>query len=182
MRISFLTAPARFVVRDDAGPVAAGAGCEIVTVITVSCRLRGPRTIRATLGDRADKLEFELDSAGGADAVVDGGTNLDRLEGANGYDVLLGGTDANGDTLLGNGGNDTLFGGPGNDTLTGGDGNDFVTGDDGADRLFLRDGLVDRWCDSAPLTLEVDPPRTDPSPSGPIEFAGDKEVCPADEF
>lgn len=183
VRISFLTAPARFVVRDDAGPIAAGSGCEIVTVITVSCRLRGPRTIRATLGDRPDKLEFELDSAGGADAVLDGGTNLDRLEGADGYDVLIGGVgDENGDTLLGNGGNDSLFGGPGNDTLTGGDGNDYVTGDEGADRLFLRDNFVDRWCDSAPLILEVDPPRTDPTLSGSIQFAGDKEVCPADEF
>ena len=64
----------------------------------------------------------------------------------------------------------------------GGDGNNYATGDDGANRLFLRDGLIDRWCDSGPLTLEVDPSRTDPSPSGPIEFAGDHEVCPADEF
>ena len=46
-----------------------GSGCEIVTVISVSCRLRGPRTITpAARGDRADELEFELDSAGGADA------------------------------------------------------------------------------------------------------------------
>jgi Ca2+-binding RTX toxin-like protein len=177
VRISFLTAPARFRVRDDAGPIVAGSGCEIVTVTTASCRLRGPRTVRATLGDREDRLEFELDSAGGADAVLDGGGNIDRLEGAGGYDVLLGGTADDGpDRLRGNGGNDALFGGPGNDTLTGGAGSDYVTGDDGGDRLFLRDGFVDRWCDSSPLELEVDPPSDNPP------FPGDSEVCPADQF
>ena len=183
--IKFLTGPTRFLVRDDAAPIAAGAGCEIVTVISVSCRLRGPRTVRATLGDRDDKLKFELDSAGGADAVLDGGTGFDRLEGADGYDVLLGGTaDGERDTLEGKGGNDALFGGPGNDTLTGGLGNDYVTGDDGADRLFLRDGFVDRWCDSPPVIMEqynLDGPEDNP-PGGPVEFPGDTAVCPADEF
>ncbi len=175
--ITSLTGPARLRVRDDAAPVAAGAGCATGPAGSVTCRLLGPRTIRAALGDRDDRLAFGSDSAGGADAVLDGGTSFDTLRGSDGYDVLIGGTvDQGADVLDGKGGNDALLGGPGDDRLTGGLGNDYATGDSGSDRLFLRDGRVDRWCDASPALLEVDGP--DPGQS----FAGDTAICPADQL
>ena len=172
VRIKFLSDPARFRVVDDSEAIAAGSGCQILTADSVTCDLRGPRTIRAFLGDRDDTLEFELDSAGGADAVIDGGPSFDRLQGANGYDVLIGGTADDGtDDLRGLGGNDALLGGPGADTLTGGAGNDFATGDAGSDRLFLRDGMIDRYCETEPALLDVDS-------GAPTDVA----ACPADQF
>lgn len=145
----------------------------------------GGNDILALLGDRDDKLEFDLDSAGGADAILDGGPSFDRIQGGDGYDVLIGNTADDGDDgLEGHDGNDALFGGPGPDRLTGGLGNDYVTGDAGDDRLFLQDQRVDRWCDSPPVFMEqynLDGPDDDP-PFSPEPFAGDTAVCPADQF
>ncbi|MCI0681906.1 MAG: hypothetical protein L0Y71_07365 [Gemmataceae bacterium] len=76
-----------------------------------------------------------------------GALPMARLVGANGNDVLTGGSAAdflfggNGNnTLLGMGGADLLIGGRGLDTLIGGDGADVVFGLDGDDRMIWNPG------------------------------------------
>jgi len=73
----------------------------------------------------------------GAD-VLEGGAGEDVLVGGDGADSLLGGDDN--DTLNGDGGNDTLEGGAGDDTLDGGAGSDRLYGGDGFDVYRLRAG------------------------------------------
>jgi hypothetical protein len=147
--VQSLSSPARFRVQDDAAAIVADPGCFPVSVFIVECRTFGPRTVRAFLGDRDDEFSFKNDLAGGADAVIDGGESFDRLQGGDGYDVLIGGPDDGFDHLDGHAGNDVLLGGPGgdhldghagNDVLLGGPGGDFLTGGSGSDRVFGESG------------------------------------------
>jgi hypothetical protein len=161
-----------FRVRDNEAEIVAGSGCTPVSQIVVECRSFGPQTVRALLGDVDDRFEFIDDHAGGADAVIDGGESFDRIEGGDGYDVLLGGVDGGFDHLDGHAGNDVFLGGPGGDFLTGGSGNDRVFGESGGDfaaldngeRLFLADGQEDCYVATRIFILEKD--------------AIDKEGCP----
>lgn len=99
-------------------------------------------------------------------SVLQGGTNEDRLNGADGDDVLLGNSGydylngGNGnDILVGEGGADILDGGTGDDDLHGGSnsdyllgnsGNDYLDGYYGNDILNGEDGndTLDGWYDS----------------------------------
>ena len=60
-------------------------------------------------------------------------TNLERVTGSGGNDLIYGNSNAN--TIFGGGANDTIFGLAGNDTIDGGSGNDSVVGGDGDDSL-----------------------------------------------
>jgi len=68
---------------------------------------------------------------GEGDDTLVGGFLADRLEGNNGRDLLLGGTNLTGDadTLLGGAGDDLLIGGSGADSLVGEAGDDLLLGD-----------------------------------------------------
>jgi GH24 family phage-related lysozyme (muramidase) len=72
--------------------------------------------------------------------TLNGEDTPDRTSSNN--DLLIG-SESQGDTLNGKGGNDVLIGGSGNDTLDGGDGNDVLVG--GADNDMLIGGQGDDW-------------------------------------
>lgn len=76
---------------------------------------------------RMDGAVFVLAAAAGADTLI-GLSNPNRIDGADGDDLILGGRNA--DTLAGGGGNDTLRGGPGANLLIGGPGSDVIEGVD----------------------------------------------------
>src|SRR5207249_3090586 len=80
---------------------------------------------------RTDLAEFARGlRAFGAEQAPDYWAFRDRLEGADGDDLLSG-----------DGGDDTLLAGAGNDRLNGGAGDDVLRGDEGADQLFGGDGV-----------------------------------------
>ena len=60
-------------------------------------------------------------------------TNLERITGSGGNDLLYGNANAN--TIFGGGGNDSIFGVAGDDSVDGGSGNDNISGGDGDDYL-----------------------------------------------
>lgn len=70
-----------------------------------------------------------------APAQLNGDTGYDSLTGGGGADIIVTGTDANGDAADGGAGNDNITGGAGDDLLFGGDGNDNISGGDGANAL-----------------------------------------------
>lgn len=76
-------------------------------------------------------------------------TDVEKLEGGNGPDLVLG--SPRNDFMYGGPGNDTLAGFDGNDTLAGEDGNDYLTGGSGSelmmggfgnDVIYARDGAA----------------------------------------
>jgi len=86
-------------------------------------------------GDFGDGLRFEVEFAGGADALYVAGalTSEIEAEGGAGDDRLNGG--GGGDVLRGDDGDDILHGGAGRDVVIGSDGDDLVYGDADGDTL-----------------------------------------------
>ncbi len=82
---------------------------------------------------RGDDDDAKVNKNVHVDAVIDGGTGNDKLEGGSGNDTLLGGLGE--DDLKGNDGNDLLDGGDGDDKLKGEDGSDILLGGNGDDQL-----------------------------------------------
>lgn len=78
-------------------------------------------------------ITFVVGKGGNGDATGDTYISIERFEGTNHADTLLGGN--GNDWLSGIGGNDYLSGGNGNDTLLGGDGNDLIDGGNGTDTI-----------------------------------------------
>ena len=97
---------------DQTAPIAAGAGCEQVTVNRVRCAQAGVSGLAIDAGD----LNDQITTADGIDAVIDGGSGDDRITAKDGADSLFGGL-----------GRDILDGGSGPDTFDGGDNQDTVT-------------------------------------------------------
>lgn len=93
-------------------------------------------------GTRASSINAAFTSAPGSSNAV---TNRADLEGADGNDILIGGTrddrilgQSGADVIGGGAGHDTLLGGSGDDCIDGGAGNDLILGDIGND--ILRGG------------------------------------------
>jgi PKD repeat protein len=105
---------------------------KILTVLGVTGKLiaRGYGGSDALIAEFLTTRSAWLYGGEGDDTLV-GGFLADRLEGGNGRDLLLGGTQltADGDTLLGGAGDDLLIGGTGADVLDGGVGDDLLVGD-----------------------------------------------------
>ena len=98
----------------------------------------GNNNIRS--GDGVDDVDVgsgnNVVSVGGGNddvRVVTAGTGVNRFDGGEGDDILIGSNGS--DTLLGGGGNDVLIGLDGNDTLDGGLGDDILSGGLGNDLL-----------------------------------------------
>jgi Ca2+-binding RTX toxin-like protein len=91
-----------------------------------------------------------IDASGNKASVAGAPIDLDKVNGSEGDDVIVGTTVAdtfNGlggnDMITGLAGNDALNGGDGNDTLDGGTGNDTLTGGAGNDQYYV-DSAIDR--------------------------------------
>lgn len=69
---------------------------------------------------------------------IETATGVEKLDGSNLADSLIGSADDN--FLFGEGGADTLTGGDGNDVLNGGSGNDSLSGGSGIDEIYGGDG------------------------------------------
>ncbi|MBA2343302.1 MAG: hypothetical protein H0V85_07590 [Thermoleophilaceae bacterium] len=157
----------RIIVGDDAGSVAAGDLCVVISNGDVSCDARPVGSIAAAMGDgndavriNAGKTDFlpasypvslkggednDVLRAGLGDAVISGEGGSDIAAGYTGDDRLSGGR--GGDGLVGFTGNDLLSGGPGSDAIFGQKGRDAMRGDEGNDVLLARDGFRDRVID-----------------------------------
>ncbi len=86
-------------------------------------------------GDTLVGIEHLVGSRHNDTLAGDGEDN--RLDGADGNDVLYGGPAGGDDMMYGGNGDDRLFGGRGNDTLTGGEGVDYLKGGSGEDVLIV---------------------------------------------
>ncbi|MGS4984905.1 Hemolysin-type calcium-binding repeat-containing protein [Pseudosulfitobacter pseudonitzschiae] len=95
-------------------------------------------TISGTLDLGAGDDTYTASNTGLVTGGVLGGTGNDTLTGGNNADFLDGGADN--DRLFGRGGDDDLRGGLGSDFMSGGMGDDQLIGDDGADKMFGGDG------------------------------------------
>lgn len=160
----------RILVGDDAGAVAAGDLCAVISTGDVSCDARPVGSIAAAMGDGNDAVRINAGTTDSLPATFSvslrGGEGNDVLRGGLG-DVLISG-DGGSDIAAGYTGDDRLFGGPGsdglvgftgNDLLAGGAGNDAVFGQKGFDTmrgeagndvLLARDGFRDRVIDCGP--------------------------------
>jgi RTX calcium-binding nonapeptide repeat (4 copies) len=105
-----------------------------------------PEELSSELACRATAIAgFEVNAAGGNDAVIfggdipipvtiRGGPGRDRLAGGGASDKIIGGPDD--DILVGRRGDDWILGGPGQDRLEGDQGNDQLHGGPGQDKLI----------------------------------------------
>jgi subtilisin-like proprotein convertase family protein len=78
----------------------------------------------------------------GVKVSISAGTDIQRVHGGDGNDVIRG--DGQDNVLTGGRGTDQLFGGAGNDVLSGGQGNDILDGGLGVDIALLQ-GTLDDW-------------------------------------
>jgi Ca2+-binding RTX toxin-like protein len=119
----------------DAGaPLSAGPGCTADVLITCPAG-----AISATLGDRADSARVNSFASAGS-VFVDGGNGADDLlVGSNSAAAAVGGSGDDIILMASNSGT-TASGGPGSDRLAGLSGSDNLNGDGGADLLTERAG------------------------------------------
>jgi Ca2+-binding RTX toxin-like protein len=119
----------------DAGaPLTAGPGCAAALLITCPAG-----AISAALGDRADAARVNSFAPSGSVSVDGGNGNDDLLVGSNSAASALGGSGDDIIVLASNAGA-TASGGPGGDSLAGLSGADSLNGDGGADLLTERPG------------------------------------------
>ncbi len=123
----------------------AGAACVAAGANTVNCAAADITRIIVASSDGNDTVLID-DSVTGVQTTLRAGPGADQVTGGNNTDDDIGDfvPDADGDVLLGRGGDDQLAGGngpdvlnggPGDDRLSGGLGNDNLDGGDGNDRL-----------------------------------------------
>jgi hypothetical protein len=139
----------RFLVRDQAASVQAGAGCEQIDAMTVACTAATVGPVQ--LGDGDDRIATGRGYVSGGDGADALNVSAGLVDGDEGDDVVIGlqGGGGGGDDLLmvtsgrGDSGDDDLRCFPRKADfchLDGGPGNDLVTGGESSDRLFGRAG------------------------------------------
>jgi hypothetical protein len=137
----------RFLVRDEAASVQAGAGCEQIDAMTVACTAATVGPVQ--LGDGDDRIATGRGYVSGGDGADALNVSAGLVDGDEGDDVVIGlqGGGGGGDDLLmvtsgrGDSGDDDLRCFPRKADfchLDGGPGNDLVTGGESSDRLFGR--------------------------------------------
>jgi hypothetical protein len=135
--------------------VPSGADVELVSEATPILDLSSVEELRVKTGQGSDLISAHPLLAGDTRLVIDSGTPLAGVSGADGEDVVTGSEFSDviiggpgKDQLVGRGGDDEMFGKNGDDTLIGGAGADKLTGAAGADSFE---------CDAAGEALDLEP-------------------------
>ena len=113
-----------YTVRDGAGVLAAGPGCESLGPRAVRCAAMDPNASHSVFVNAGNGADYAGVGALPRNAAVElrGGRGTDYVVGGDGADLLVGGS--GGDHMNGQSGDDTIGGGTGGDRIDGGLGRD----------------------------------------------------------
>jgi Ca2+-binding RTX toxin-like protein len=145
-----------FRITDPGAVIAAGVGCDAVSLHEVTCKPAGAKRAVVDLGDGADSVVLGpavvlgLVHAGDGNDVLRGGDRRDRLYGDAGDDVLRGGKAIHVSRR-----EQIVDGGPGDDDVSG---QGLLVGGKGADKLHAGSGrtLVDYSASMLPVVVSLD--------------------------